>query len=93
MNRDTSSGVDQGQRAPEVVLDTDGGVTAEQECDPRGTRAPGLHGVARCGVVGLRRPGAAAPVALGALIANADDGLADYIPLAAPSLFEGSPGH
>lgn len=44
-------------------------------------------------VVGLRRPGAAAPVALGALIANADDGLADYIPLAAPSLFEGSPGH
>lgn len=44
-------------------------------------------------VVGLRRPGAAAPVALGALIANADDGLADYIPLAAPSLFEGPPGH
>lgn len=43
-------------------------------------------------VVGLRRPGAAAPVALGALIANADDGLADYIPLAAPSPFEGPPG-
>ena len=42
-------------------------------------------------VVGLRRPGAAAPVALGALVANADDDLADYIPLATPSPFEGPP--
>lgn len=43
-------------------------------------------------VVGLRCPGAGAPTALGALIANGDDGLADYVPLAALSPFEGSPG-
>lgn len=44
-------------------------------------------------VVGLRRPGADVPVALGALVANTEDGLADYFALAAPSLFEGPPGH
>jgi len=36
-------------------------------------------------VVGLRRPGAEQPVALGALVSNADDGLADFLPMQAPS--------
>jgi transcriptional regulator with XRE-family HTH domain len=43
-------------------------------------------------VVGLRRPGADEPAALGALLANTEDGLPDYFALAAPSLLEGSPG-
>jgi hypothetical protein len=43
-------------------------------------------------VVGVRRPGAAAPVALGALVPNADDGLADYLPITSPSPFQGPPG-
>jgi transcriptional regulator with XRE-family HTH domain len=42
-------------------------------------------------VVGLRRPGAALPVALGALVSSHGDGLADYLPMAAPSPFEGPP--
>ena len=43
-------------------------------------------------VVGIRRPGRGAPVALGALVSNTGDGLADYVPLATPSPFEGPPG-
>jgi transcriptional regulator with XRE-family HTH domain len=43
-------------------------------------------------VVGLRRPGAKHPVALGALVSNADDGLADFLPMKPPSLFEGPSG-
>ena len=42
-------------------------------------------------VVGLRRPAARHPVALGALVSNADDGLADFLPMKAPSPFEGPP--
>jgi transcriptional regulator with XRE-family HTH domain len=42
-------------------------------------------------VVGLRRPGAEQPVALGALVSNADDGLADFLPMRAPSPFDGPP--
>ncbi|HEY5906037.1 MAG TPA: helix-turn-helix transcriptional regulator [Actinomycetota bacterium] len=42
-------------------------------------------------VVGLRRPGADQPVVLGALVSNADDGLADFLPLRAPSPFDGPP--
>jgi transcriptional regulator with XRE-family HTH domain len=42
-------------------------------------------------VVGLRSPGAAEPFTLGALIANVDDGLADYVPMRTPSPFEGPP--
>jgi HTH-type transcriptional regulator / antitoxin HipB len=42
-------------------------------------------------VVGLRRPGAEQPVALGALVSNADDGLADFLPIQAPSPFDGPP--
>jgi transcriptional regulator with XRE-family HTH domain len=40
-------------------------------------------------VVGLRRPGAAIPVSLGALVSNADDGLADFLPMTTPSPFGG----
>jgi len=42
-------------------------------------------------VVGLRRPAARHPVCLGALVSNADDGLADFLPMKAPSPFEGPP--
>ena len=42
-------------------------------------------------VVGLRRPSAEQPVALGALVTNADDGLADFLPMKAPSPFDGPP--
>jgi transcriptional regulator with XRE-family HTH domain len=42
-------------------------------------------------VVGLRRPGASAPAALGALVSSRDDDLADYVPLTRPSPFEGAP--
>ena len=41
-------------------------------------------------VVGLRHPGAERPVALGALLSSPGDGLADYLPMAAPSPFEGA---
>ena len=40
-------------------------------------------------VVGLRRPGATHPVCLGALVSNADDGLADFLPMTTPSPFDG----
>jgi transcriptional regulator with XRE-family HTH domain len=40
-------------------------------------------------VVGLRRPGAATPTALGALLPNVDDGLADFLPMTAASPFDG----
>ena len=40
-------------------------------------------------VVGLRRPGAALPVCLGALVSNADDGLADFLPMQPSSPFDG----
>ena len=40
-------------------------------------------------VVGLRRPGATHPVCLGALVANPDDGLADFLPMQTPSPFDG----
>jgi len=40
-------------------------------------------------VVGLRRPGAVTPTALGALLPNADDGLADFLPMQTPSPFDG----
>jgi transcriptional regulator with XRE-family HTH domain len=40
-------------------------------------------------VVGLRRPEATHPVCLGALVSNADDGLADFLPMQTPSPFEG----
>ena len=40
-------------------------------------------------VVGLRRPGAATPTALGALVSNPDDGLADFLPMTTPSPFDG----
>ena len=42
-------------------------------------------------VVGLRRRGAEHPVTLGALRSNADDGLADFLPMTALSPFEGPP--
>jgi hypothetical protein len=42
-------------------------------------------------VVGLRRRGAEQPVTLGALVSNADDGLADFMPKTALSPFEGPP--
>jgi len=42
-------------------------------------------------LVGLRRAGADAPIVLGALVPNADDGLADYIPIQVLSPFEGLP--
>jgi HTH-type transcriptional regulator / antitoxin HipB len=42
-------------------------------------------------VIGLRKPGAAGPVALGALFPNADDGLVDYAALRVPSVYEGPP--
>jgi len=35
-------------------------------------------------VVGLRKSDLAAPIALGALVANDEDGLADYLPMRAP---------
>ena len=41
-------------------------------------------------VVGLRRPGATYPVCLGALVLNADDGLADFLPMQTPSAFDGA---
>lgn len=40
-------------------------------------------------VVMIRRPGRGVPVAMGALVSNTRDGLADYVPLATPSPFEG----
>ena len=40
-------------------------------------------------VVGLRRPEATHPVCLGALVANPDDGLADFLPMKTPSPFDG----
>lgn len=42
-------------------------------------------------VVGLRRPAAEHPIALGALVSNADDGLADFLPMKPLSPFEGPP--
>lgn len=36
-------------------------------------------------VVGLRRPGATHPVCLGALVPNADDGLAEFLPSPDPA--------
>jgi transcriptional regulator with XRE-family HTH domain len=40
-------------------------------------------------VVGLRKPGAGAPIVVGALVPNEDDGLADYLPIQTLSPFEG----
>ena len=40
-------------------------------------------------VVGLRSPGAAAPVALGALVSDPNDGLADFLPMTTPPPFDG----
>jgi transcriptional regulator with XRE-family HTH domain len=44
-------------------------------------------------VVGFRSPGSSSAVALGALVANEDDGLADYHPLGTPSPFQGPGGN
>jgi len=40
-------------------------------------------------VVGLRKPGAEAPIVIGALVPNEADGLADYVPIRALSPFDG----
>ena len=40
-------------------------------------------------VIGLRKPAAAAPTTIGALVSNPDDGLADFLPMQTPSPFEG----
>lgn len=63
-----------------------------------GNRVPTVRTVMRLAeaaglefVVGLRRPGADAPVVLGALVPNLDDGLVDYVVLLATSIYEGPP--
>lgn len=63
-----------------------------------GTRLPTVRSLMRLVgaadlhlVVGVRRPGADHPVVLGALVANVEDGLADYVPMRTPSPFEGPP--
>ena len=43
-------------------------------------------------VIGFRSSGSSTPRALGGLVSSDHDGLADYFPMTAPSLFEGPPG-